>query len=106
MSGSARVTRYGAGRAELAEVLAGQPRYRLDQVWTGLYDQLAAPSELTNLPKAVRAELAERLPLALEVVTESTGDGGETVKWLWSLDDGTRVETVLMHYADRSTVCV
>lgn len=106
MSGPARLTRYGAGRAELAEVLAGQPRYRLDQVWAGLYDQLAAPSELTNLPKAVRAELAERLPLALEVVTESTGDGGETVKWLWSLDDGTRVETVLMHYADRSTVCV
>ena len=28
------------------------------------------------------------------------------MKWLWALADGTQVETVLMHYADRSTVCV
>ena len=48
----------------------------------------------------------EALPLALEVVTERTSDRGETVKWLWALADGTQVETVLMHYADRSTVCV
>jgi 23S rRNA (adenine2503-C2)-methyltransferase len=39
-------------------------------------------------------------------VTEQTSDGGETVKWLWALDDGTTIETVLMHYADRSTVCI
>ncbi|MET0729147.1 MAG: 23S rRNA (adenine(2503)-C(2))-methyltransferase RlmN [Acidimicrobiales bacterium] len=78
----------------------------MDQVWSGLYEHLSAPDELTNLPKALRAELAERLPLALDVVAESTSDGGETVKWLFALADGTRVETVLMHYDDRSTVCV
>ena len=33
-------------------------------------------------------------------------DGGDTVKWLWSLSDGARVETVLMDYPDRVTVCV
>ena len=33
-------------------------------------------------------------------------DGGDTVKWLWALDGGAHVETVLMHYPDRSTVCV
>jgi 23S rRNA (adenine2503-C2)-methyltransferase len=87
-------------------VLAGQPRYRIDQLWTGLYDQLATPDELTNLPKALRQELTAALPLALEVAAESTSDRGETVKWLWSLHDGTQVETVLMHYDDRSTVCV
>ncbi|MDP1821229.1 MAG: 23S rRNA (adenine(2503)-C(2))-methyltransferase RlmN [Acidimicrobiales bacterium] len=99
-------TRYAAGRADLDELLAGQPRYRLDQVWAGLYEQLATPAELTNLPKAVRAALDEQLPLALAPVTESTSDGGETVKWLWALADGTEVETVLMHYDNRSTVCV
>jgi 23S rRNA (adenine2503-C2)-methyltransferase len=99
-------SRYGVGRDELAALLEGQPRYRLDQVWSGLYEQLARPEELTNLPGSLRAELAEALPLALEVVTESTSDGGETVKWLWALHDGTRVETVLMHYDERSTVCV
>jgi 23S rRNA (adenine2503-C2)-methyltransferase len=99
-------TRYDLDRDGLDALLVGQPRYRVDQLWSGLYDQLANPDELTNLPKALRAQLDDALPLALEVVAESTSDGGETVKWLWQLHDGTRVETVLMHYDERSTVCV
>ncbi len=101
-----RPTRYGASRDDLAALLADEPRYRLDQVWSGLYEQLAGPEELTNLPKGVRALVESALPLELEAVTEQTSDRGETVKWLWALVDGTRVETVLMHYAGRSTVCV
>jgi 23S rRNA (adenine2503-C2)-methyltransferase len=101
-----RPSRYGASRDEVAAILADQPRYRIDQVWSGLYEQLSAPAELTNLPKAVRERVDDALPLELAPVTEQTSDRGETVKWLWSLVDGTRVETVLMHYADRSTVCV
>jgi 23S rRNA (adenine2503-C2)-methyltransferase len=106
MTPGSGVGRYDLDRDGLGALLVGQPRYRVDQLWSGLYDQLAGPDELTNLPKALRAQLDEALPLALEVVTESTSDGGETVKWLWELHDGTRVETVLMHYDDRSTVCV
>jgi len=100
------LTRYGASRDEVAAVLGDAPRYRVDQVWQGLYQQLASPAELTTLPKALRAEVDAALPLALDVVTEQASDRGETVKWLWALADGTKVETVLMHYADRSTVCV
>jgi len=103
---SRSATRFDVTRDELGAILAGQPRYRLDQVWAGLYEQLASPSELTVLPKALRAELEETLPLALVPVTEQTSDKGETVKWLWELADGTKVETVLMHYDERSTVCV
>jgi 23S rRNA (adenine2503-C2)-methyltransferase len=99
-------TRYDLSRDELAGVLDGQPRYRVDQLWTGLYDQLATPGELTTLPKALRARLDAELPPALEPAAESVGDGGETVKWLFALPDGARVETVLMHYRDRTTVCV
>jgi 23S rRNA (adenine2503-C2)-methyltransferase len=99
-------TRYAATREDLATLLDGLPRYRVDQVWQGLYEQLAEPEELTALPKALRASLAGALPLALEVVAERTSDRGDTVKWLWRLADGTEVETVLMHYADRSTACV
>ena len=99
-------TRYDIERDALTVLLDGEPRYRVDQVWTGLYEQLSSPDELTTLPKGLRHTLDDLLPLALEVVTESTSDGGETVKWLWSLGDGTRIETVLMHYDDRSTVCV
>ena len=98
--------RYGASRDELAELLHDQPRYRVDQVWAGLYEKLAAPDELTNLPKGLRTQLDQDLPLALRPVTEQASDRGETVKWLWELHDGMQVETVLMHYDERSTVCV
>ena len=98
--------RYDVTREELAGVLEGQPRYRVDQVWDGLYQQLATPAELTVLPKGLRTELEAALPVGLELVTERTSDGGDTVKWLWALPDGHQVETVLMHYADRSTACV
>jgi 23S rRNA (adenine2503-C2)-methyltransferase len=99
-------TRYDCDRDALAELLAGEPRYRVDQVWDGLHRQLAAPSELTTLPKALRARLEDELPPALTPVAESRDRRGTTVKWLYALPDGARVETVLMHYRDRSTVCV
>ncbi|HEU0041843.1 MAG TPA: 23S rRNA (adenine(2503)-C(2))-methyltransferase RlmN [Jiangellaceae bacterium] len=106
MAPPAAPTRYGVTRAELAAALDGEPRYRLDQLWSGLYEQLADPAEITNLPKALRARLADDLPLALAAVTESVSDRGDTVKFLWELDGGSRVETVLMLYRDRATVCV
>jgi 23S rRNA (adenine2503-C2)-methyltransferase len=103
---SAPVSRYDHGRDDLAALLDGQPRYRVEQVWKGLYERGVDLDELTDLPKALRAELGERLPAALQTVTEQRADGGETVKWLWSLADGAKVETVLMHYPERSTVCI
>ncbi|MCU0311609.1 MAG: 23S rRNA (adenine(2503)-C(2))-methyltransferase RlmN [Acidimicrobiales bacterium] len=99
-------TRYDLDRDELAGLLAGEPRYRVDQVWRGLYAERRRPDELTTLPTALRARLDAELPSALRPVAESRADGDETVKWLWELDDGATVETVLMHYPDRSTVCV
>jgi len=64
------------------------------------------PENWTNLPKALRQRFAEELPPALTEVRRSTGDGGDTVKWLWALHDGATIETVLMVYDDRATVCV
>ena len=99
-------TRYGLTRAELTEHLDGEPGYRLDQLWDGLYAQLADPVDITNLPKALRARLDRDLPPALTPVTESVSDSGDTVKFLWELEGGSRIETVLMLYTDRATVCV
>ena len=79
-------TRYDLTREELAGVLDGEPRYRLDQLWAGLYTQLADPADITNLPKALRSRLDAELPLALTPVTESVSDRGDTVKFLWELD--------------------
>jgi len=99
-------TRYDVDRDALAALLHDQPRYRVDQVWDGLWAQGREPKDLTNVPAAVRERLTEALPWALSPVVESVTDDGATVKWLHELSDGARIETVLMHYRDRSTVCV
>lgn len=98
--------RYDPSREELAELLDGEPRYRLDQVWDGIHERGEEIDDLTNVPKALRARLAEALPLGLTPEVESISDDGATVKWLWKLHDDHRIETVLMHYDDRTTVCV
>jgi len=101
-------SRYDLSGAAVAALLAGEPGYRTTQVWDGLYRRLLDPAELTELPKALRARLADEPALqpALALETEQASDGGNTVKWLWRLTDGAAVETVLMHYPGRSTVCV
>ncbi len=99
-------SRYQCSRDELNELLSGEPRYRVDQVWSGLYQQLAEPEEMTNLPKTLRSRLAETLPAALQQELRRVSDGGDTVKYLWRLPDGSPIETVLMLYPDRVTVCV
>jgi 23S rRNA (adenine2503-C2)-methyltransferase len=99
-------TRFDVERDQLATLLDGEPRYRLDQVWSGLYQQLQTPAELTNVPKALRARLEAVLPEALTPVTEQISDRGDTVKFLWELAGGSRIETVLMLYPGRATVCV
>ena len=99
-------TRYDVDRAALADLLAGEPRYRLDQVWTGLYAQLTDPADMTALPRSLRERLTAELPRALRGVTDAATPDGDTVKRLWELDGGARIETVLMHYRDRATVCV
>lgn len=100
------LTRYDVSREQLREVLDGTPRYRVDQAWSGLYERCSDPSEWTNLPQALRADLSQRLPAALTPVTESVSGDGDTVKFLWELDGGSRIETVLMLYPDRATVCI
>jgi len=98
--------RYDVSRDELATMLDGEPRYRVDQVWQGLHERGDDLDDLTNVPKALRQRLAEELPLGLTPEVESVSDDGATVKWLWKLHDGHAIETVLMHYEDRTTVCI
>ena len=99
-------TRYQFTRDELAELLDDQPSYRVDQLWKGLYDEGLDIADISTLPKTLREHLDELLPPALHHRVERVSEGGETHKWLWGLADGDAVETVLMHYTDRSTVCV
>jgi len=99
---------YDLSPADVAGLLADQPPYRAKQVWDGLYRRRLRPSEMTDLPAALRVRLEGDPALApsLRLARRTATDDGLTVKWLWNLAGGAAVETVLMHYPDRSTVCV
>ena len=68
---SENLSLFDADRDALTQILDGEPRYRLDQLWKGLYVDFAEPKDITSLPAALRVRLAETLPSALEMVTES-----------------------------------
>ena len=91
-------------KADVAELLAGEPSFRIEQLWHGLYDEGKTPSQLTTLPKSLRAKLETSFQPALELQTKQ--ENKDTVKWLWRLHDNEQIETVLMHYKERSTVCI
>ena len=86
----------------------GQPAYRARQLYRQLYANLAGdPMAMTDLPLALRERLmAEARMGALELVRLQSADQGLTRKALFRLPDGAVVESVLMVYPDRATVCV
>ena len=102
------MSRYDLGLDELAAVLSDQPAYRVNQVFDGLFRRLAEPGELTDLPRVLRDRLsgAPEFASAFSFVAESVADRGSTVKWLLETSDAKGIETVLMRYRDRATVCV
>jgi 23S rRNA (adenine2503-C2)-methyltransferase len=97
---------YDLSQQELARLLEGEAPYRVRQVWDGLHTRVRRPEEMTELPAALRDALAHAMPPALTEQARQSADSGETTKWLWTLHDGARIETVLMRYPDRVTVCV
>ncbi len=95
---------------ERAEALAdlGYPAYRADQIARQYFGRLSSdPTQWTDLPKGMRTQIAEQLfPPLLTPVREQMTDDGETRKSLWRLHEGALVESVLMRYDDRVTMCV
>jgi 23S rRNA (adenine2503-C2)-methyltransferase len=101
-------SRYDLSKDALAALLHDQPSYRISQVWLGLHRQLAEPEDITSLPLPLRSRLAAtpEMRSALNPVAEVASENGQTVKWAFELAGGHQIETVLMHYTDRTTVCV
>jgi 23S rRNA (adenine2503-C2)-methyltransferase len=91
----------------LQQELADQPSYRVRQVWEWAARGATSYDEMSNLPAALRARLAERVPFStLEVVDEAHSRDG-TIKVLFHTHDGRPVEAVLMRYKDgRRSICV
>jgi 23S rRNA (adenine2503-C2)-methyltransferase len=86
----------------------GLPGFRAKQLSTHYFDRLVDdPADMTDLPAAQRDDLvAAMLPRLLDPVRTMEADRGTTRKTLWRLFDGALVESVLMRYPDRVTMCV
>ena len=85
----------------------GEPAFRAKQVFSWLHRGARSFDEMSNLSKALRAKLAADCRITAPTVArkqESRLDG--TIKYLWELQDGNCIETVLMQYHHGNTVCI
>ena len=95
--------------AEIGDVLKelGQPAFRAKQVYSWLHKGVRSYGEMTNLPKGLRDTLESQYPICPpEVVRKQESQKDGTIKYLWQLQDGNCVETVLMRYHYGNTVCI
>lgn len=95
---------------DLASLMSswGEPVFRAHQVWTGLYRSLwDDPESFTNLSKTMRERLACNFSFShLSPLSSQLSSDGETCKTLFQLPDQQAIETVLMGYSHRQTLCI
>jgi 23S rRNA (adenine2503-C2)-methyltransferase len=86
----------------------GEPAYRARQIRQWLYQALVEqPAQMSDLPEKLRQRLAESAALTtLRLLARQESPDGETEKALLELRDGQSIESVLMRYEARQTVCV
>ena len=93
-------------KAKVAEI--GIPAFRANQMAVHFFTHYNDnPETWTDIPKEMRESLAKDfMPALITLVRSVTTDNGKTRKDLWKLHDGVLVESVLMRYSDRTTVCI
>ena len=84
-----------------------EPAFRAKQVYTWMHRGVKSFDEMTNLPKTLRQKLDMQCHLSVpEVERKQCSRQDGTIKYLWRLQDGNCVETVLMRYHHGNTVCI
>ena len=85
----------------------GEPAFRVRQVWEWAARGVAGYAEMTNLPRALREDLAQAVPFSSLSLEDEAHAADGTVKALFHTADGHPVEAVLMRYRDgRRSICV
>ena len=106
----APINLYDRSLAELVDLMAawGEPAYRARQIYRHLYVQgVQEVAAMTTLSKPLRERLGQACRVGnLKQVRLQRGDAGFTRKALWQLPEGETIESVLMVYPGRATVCV
>jgi 23S rRNA (adenine2503-C2)-methyltransferase len=101
---------YDLGEKELSDFLVqiGEPEFRKSQIWEGVYRHLwEDPSSFYNIPQKTRDSLMQNFSFSsLETVMTQKSSDGQTEKTLFKLQDSSHIETVLMGYENRQTLCI
>lgn len=101
---------YNLSYREIEELLVGtgEPSYRVEQLWNGLYKHYYQdPDQLTVYPLELRSLLSKNYRFhTMEKEREILSEDESTRKVLFRLEDGQAIETVLMRYDDRRTLCI
>lgn len=101
---------YNLSFAEVENLLTGlgHPSFRARQIWEWVYQQYASSfEEMTNLPLAMRDQLGELFALGeFTMVSSQRSSDKQTTKVLFRLPDDQLIETVLMKYKKRRTLCI
>ena len=100
---------YALDRDGLVALMAelGEPRFRAAQVAGWLVRGIDDPQRMTDLPGALRERLASMTAGSTpELIAHHVADEGRTHKFLLRFADGEAIETVLMRYPRRATVCI
>ena len=105
-----RVDLMGLSLEELKEVVSslGEASFRAKQLFNWIYDKKVIDfSQMSNLSKGLRDKLVNRAYISqLEVIASQESKDG-TIKYLFELEDGQRIESVFMPYQDnRRSVCI
>jgi len=91
-----------------AVMAAGMPAWRAGQISRHVFERHEAdPASFTDLPLALRDLVTEQFfPTLLAQADVQLADRGRTIKTAWRLCDGAMIESVLMRYPRRDTLCI
>ncbi|NEG96810.1 23S rRNA (adenine(2503)-C(2))-methyltransferase RlmN [Bifidobacterium sp. SMB2] len=94
-------------RVERVQAL-GLPKFRAKQLANHYFSRLSVnPDDFTDFPASRRQDAVDAFfPVLIEPLLRQVADQGTTVKTLWKLFDGSRIESVLMRYPTRTTLCI
>lgn len=85
----------------------GEPTYKAKQIFKWLSRDITSFDDMTNVSKILREKLYQQFFVYRPTILNkqvSSSDG--TIKYLWELDDGNAIETVVMQYHYGNTICI
>ncbi len=89
-------------------IKVGEKKFRARQIFDWLHNKLVSNiDDMTNLSKKLREHLTDKCIITnLKIIKKLENDAKDTVKYLFELDDGMVVESVLMKYKHGNSVCI